>query len=94
MKMTKFFAALFAVAAMFAACGDGPNNGGGVIIGGEEDSTEVVLNIPTVAKPAAGQTTVVLFVPEDTPMGCYAVGSFDWNEKNTEKTFAWKCAGF
>lgn len=86
MKMTKFFAALFAVAAMFAAC-DGPNNGGGVIIGGEEDSTEVVLNIPTVAKPAAGQTTVVLFVPEDTPAGCYAVGSFDWNEKNTEKMF-------
>lgn len=86
--MTKFFAALFAVAAMFAACGDGPNNGGGVIIGGEEDSTEVVLNIPTVAKPAAGQTTVVLFVPADTPEGCYAVGSFDWNEKNTEKKFA------
>lgn len=86
MKMTKFFAALFAVAAMFAAC-DGPNNGGGVIIGGEEDSTEVVLNIPTVAKPAAGQTTVVLFVPADTPEGCYAVGSFDWNEKNTERMF-------
>ena len=86
MKMTKFFAALFAVAAMFAAC-DGPNNGGGVIIGGEEDSTEVVLNIPTVAKPAAGQTTVVLFVPEDTPAGCYAVGSFNWDATNTEKLF-------
>ena len=84
--MTKFFAALFAVAAMFAAC-DGPNNGGGVIIGGEEDSTEVVLNIPTVAKPAAGQTTVVLFVPEDTPAGCYAVGSFNWDATNTEKMF-------
>ena len=86
MKMTKFFAALFAVAAMFAAC-DGPNRGGGDVIIGEEDSTEVVLNIPTVAKPAAGQTTVVLFVPADTPEGCYAVGSFDWNEKNTERMF-------
>lgn len=86
MKMTKFFAALFAVAAMFAAC-DGPNKGGGDVIIGEEDSTEVVLNIPTVAKPAAGQTTVVLFVPADTPEGCYAVGSFDWNEKNTERMF-------
>ena len=84
--MTKFFAALFAVAAMFAAC-DGPNKGGGDVIIGEEDSTEVVLNIPTVAKPAAGQTTVVLFVPADTPEGCYAVGSFDWNEKNTERMF-------
>ena len=85
MKMTKFFAALFAVAAMFTACNE--PIGGGVIIGGEEDSTEVVLNIPTVAKPAAGQTTVVLFVPADTPEGCYAVGSFDWNEKNTERMF-------
>ena len=83
--MTKFFAALFAVAAMFTACNE--PIGGGVIIGGEEDSTEVVLNIPTVAKPAAGQTTVVLFVPADTPEGCYAVGSFDWNEKNTERMF-------
>ena len=85
MKMTKFFAALFAVAAMFTACNE--PIGGGVIIGGEEDSTDVVLNIPTVAKPAAGQTTVVLFVPEDTPMGCYAVGSFNWDATNTEKLF-------
>ena len=83
--MTKFFAALFAVAAMFTACNE--PIGGGVIIGGEEDSTDVVLNIPTVAKPAAGQTTVVLFVPEDTPMGCYAVGSFNWDATNTEKLF-------
>ena len=85
MKMTKFFAALFAVAAMFTACNE--PIGGGVIIGGEEDSTDVVLNIPIVAKPAAGQTTVVLFVPEDTPMGCYAVGSFNWDATNTEKLF-------
>ena len=83
--MTKFFTAMFAVAALtFTACEpkgpDGP-------ITGTEDSTEVVLNIPQVAAPAAGQTTVVLFVPEDTPAGCYAVGSFDWNEKNTERMF-------
>ena len=85
MKMTKFFAALFAVAAMFTACNE--PIGGDVIIGGEEDSTGVVLNIPTVAKPAAGQTTVVLFVPADTPEGCYAVGSFNWDATNTEKLF-------
>ena len=86
MKMTKFFAALFAVAALtFTACK--PNNGGDVIIDGGGDSTEVVLNIPAVAKPAAGQTTVVLFVPEDTPAGCYAVGSFNWDATNTEKMF-------
>ena len=83
--MTKFFAALFAVAAMFTACNE--PIGGDVIIGGEEDSTGVVLNIPTVAKPAAGQTTVVLFVPADTPEGCYAVGSFNWDATNTEKLF-------
>ena len=88
MKMTKFFAAMFAVAALtFTAC-DGPIGGGG---GGpiQGDTTEVVedLVIPTVAAPEAGKTTVVLFVPEDTPNGCYAVGSFDWNEKNTERMF-------
>lgn len=83
--MTKFFAAMFAVAALtFTAC-DG--NNGGLIDPPPTDSTEVVLNIPQVAAPAAGQTTVVLFVPEDTPEGCYAVGSFDWNEKNTERMF-------
>ena len=86
MKMTKFFAAMFAVAALtFTACE--PNNNGGVVVPPPTDSTEVVLNIPQVAAPAAGQTTVVLFVPADTPEGCYAVGSFDWNEKNTEKMF-------
>ena len=85
MKMTKFFAAMFAVAALtFTACE--PKNDGPII--GTEDSTEVVLNIPQVTPPAGGQTTVVLFVPADTPEGCYAVGSFDWNEKNTERKFA------
>ena len=88
MKMTKFFAAMFAVAALtFTAC-DGPIGGGGdgPIVG---DTTEVVedLVIPTVAAPEAGKTTVVLYVPEDTPAGCYAVGTFDWNDKNTEKMF-------
>ena len=87
MKMTKFFTAMFAVAALtFTAC-DGNNNNGGVIVPPPADSTEVVLNIPQVTPPAAGQTTVVLFVPADTPEGCYAVGSFDWNEKNTERMF-------
>ena len=86
MKMTKFFAAMFAVAALtFTACE--PNNNGGVVVPPPADSTEVVLNIPQVAAPAAGQTTVVLFVPEDTPAGCYAVGSFNWDATNTEKMF-------
>ena len=89
MKMTKFFTAMFAVAALtFTAC-DGNNNGGGVVIPPAGDSTEVEeeINIPAVANPAAGQTTVVLYVPEDTPAGCYAVGSFNWDATNTEKMF-------
>ena len=86
--MTKFFAAMFAVAALtFTAC-DGNNNNGGVVVPPPADSTEVVLNIPQVAAPAAGQTTVVLFVPEDTPNGCYAVGTVNsWGEKNTDFMF-------
>lgn len=87
--MTKFFTAMFAVAALtFTAC-DGNNNGGGVVIPPAGDSTvvEEEINIPAVANPAAGQTTVVLYVPEDTPAGCYAVGSFNWDATNTEKMF-------
>ena len=86
--MTKFFTAMFAVAALtFTAC-DG-NNNGGLIDPPPTDSTvvEEEINIPAVANPAAGQTTVVLYVPEDTPAGCYAVGSFNWDATNTEKMF-------
>lgn len=86
MKMTKFFAAMFAVAALtFTAC----EQKNGPVLPPVNDSTvvEEELNIPTVAAPEAGKTTVVLYVPADTPEGCYAVGTFDWNEKNTEKMF-------
>ena len=89
MKMTKFFAALFVIAAVaFTACK--PQNGPVVIDPQPGDSTTVEpeeLVIPNVANPAAGQTTVVLYVPEDTPAGCYAVGSFNWDATNTEKMF-------
>ena len=43
--------------------------------------------IPYVDNPGYGYTTVVLYVPENTPAGCYAVGSFDWNDQNTERMF-------
>ena len=87
MKMTKFFAALFVIAAVaFTACK--PQNGPVIIDPQPGDSTTVEeLVIPNVANPAAGQTTVVLYVPEDTPAGCYAVGSFNWDATNTEKMF-------
>ena len=85
MKAIKIFAALFAAATIFTACEEKP----GPIVPPVNDSTTVEeeLVIPEVAKPAAGQTTVVLYVPEDTPAGCYAVGSFDWDATKTEKLF-------
>jgi hypothetical protein len=49
---------------------------------------EEELVIPSVDKPEAGKTTVVLYVPEDTPNGCYAVGTVnDWKEKDTTLMF-------
>ena len=85
MKAIKFFAAMFAVAMVFAACE--PKNP--VIIPDPDgDSAKVEMNIPQVATPGAGKTTVVLYVPEDTPKGCYAVGTVNgWAEKNTDLMF-------
>ena len=57
-------------------------------IHGQEIIQDDETNLPEVANPGAGKTTVVLYVPEDTPKGCYAVGSFNWHERNTEKMFA------
>ena len=55
-----------------------------------EDKPEVVpFVLPNVPNPGQGLTTVVLYVPEDTPEGCYAVGTVNgWGEKNTEMKFA------
>ena len=88
----KFFAALFAVMMVFFACKPqnqpfDPNQGNNN--GGDTTNTPVEeLNIPQVATPGAGKTTVVLYVPEDTPKGCYAVGTVNsWAEKNTDLMF-------
>ena len=85
MKTTKFFAAFFAAAVMFASCEDKKEVF--TPTGGATGNDEEELVIPQVVAPEAGKTTVVLYVPADTPEGCYAVGSFDWNEKNTERMF-------
>lgn len=87
MKAIKFFAAIFAVAMVFVACKPqnqpfDPNQGQ------NPDTPKVEMNIPQVATPGAGKTTVVLYVPEDTPKGCYAVGTVNgWAEKNTDLMF-------
>ena len=86
MKAIKFFATLFAAVVMFAACEPKP---GPVVppVGGDSPDVEE-LTIPGVANPEAGKTTVVLYVPEDTPEGCYAVGTVNgWGEKNTDLKF-------
>ena len=45
-------------------------------------------NLPRIANPEAGKTTVVLYVPEDTPLGCYAVGSFnEWDINDAQQMF-------
>ena len=86
MKTNKFmFAALVAGALAMVGCNETKNppiiDDGGVTE--EED-----LIIPGVAAPEAGKTTVVLYVPEDTPAGCYAVGTVnEWGEKNTDLMF-------
>ena len=48
-----------------------------------------VESIPTVSNPGAGRTTVVLYyVPENTPAGCYAVGTVNsWDPNNTDFMF-------
>ena len=41
-----------------------------------------------IDSPGAGKTTVVLYIPEDTPAGCYAVGTINsWNSHNTDFMF-------
>ena len=52
------------------------------------DNPENENGMPIVESPGAGKTTVVLYVPENTPAGCYAVGSFNyWDDHNTEFMF-------
>lgn len=45
-------------------------------------------SLPFVPSPGAGRTTVVLYVPENTPAGCYAVGTVNgWEVGNTDFMF-------
>lgn len=58
------------------------------LIEDEGNSNEEELVTPPVAAPEAGKTTVVLYVPEDTPAGCYAVGTVNgWAADNTDLKF-------
>ena len=47
------------------------------------------ISMPTVNSPGSGRTTVVLHIPENTPAGCYAVGTVNgWSTSDTEFMFA------
>ena len=87
MKANKFMlAALFMGALAMVGCKDDATTNPPLI---EEDGNDVEeLVIPEVAAPEAGKTTVVLYVPEDTPAGCYAVGTVNsWGATDTTCKF-------
>ena len=88
MKANKFMlVALFMGALAMVGCKDDATTNPPLI---EEDGNdgEEELVTPPVAAPEAGKTTVVLYVPEDTPAGCYAVGTVNgWAADNTELMF-------
>ena len=45
-------------------------------------------SLPFVPNPGAGRTTVVLYVPANTPAGCYAIGTVNgWDVGNTDFMF-------
>lgn len=81
MKMNKFFmSAMCASALAMVGCEKEPaiiNPDGG----GDEN-----IECPVVSAPAAGKTTMVVYVPENTHSnGLYAVGTVNgWKEKDTE----------
>ena len=46
------------------------------------------MQLPYVPLPGDGKTTVVLHIPENTPRGCYAVGTMNgWDINNTDFMF-------
>ena len=46
------------------------------------------MQLPYVPLPGEGKTTVVLHIPENTPRGCYAVGTMNgWDINNTDFMF-------
>lgn len=89
MKANKFMlVALFMGALAMVGCKDDATTNPPLIEDEGNSNEEEELVIPQVAAPEAGKTTVVLYVPEDTPAGCYAVGTVnDWGEKNTDLMF-------
>ena len=88
MKANKFMlVALFMGALAMVGCKDDATTNP-PLIEDEGNSNEEELVTPPVAAPEAGKTTVVLYVPEDTPAGCYAVGTVNgWAADNTELMF-------
>lgn len=81
--MKKFFMAFLAVATIaMVGCKKDETKPTPTPSGGGDDPVE---EMPDVAAPAAGKTTVVLRLPQGTPGIVYAVGTVnDWKEKDYE----------
>mgnify|MGYP003304875009 CR=1 FL=1 len=81
-KLLLFFVALLATTILWAR----PFQVGDLYYKVPEDNG--IESLPFVPSPGAGRTTVVLYVPENTPAGCYAVGSVNgWDVGNTDFMF-------
>ena len=81
-KLFSLFVALLATTTLFAQrfqAGD---------LFYEVVNEDITLEKPYVSNPGYGHTTVVLYIPENTPAGCYAVGTVNgWNVSNTDFMF-------
>lgn len=94
MKNLKFLFAGVACAAIMISCGK-ENGGGGIINPPSDDTTGVVeIEIPGIDAPAAGQTTIAIYVPEGTCNGVIAVGASmgadgadDWTPADKKNPF-------
>ena len=53
-----------------------------------EPAPEDSNTLPMIESPGYGKVTIVLYVPEETPNGCYAVGTINgWDCNNTDYMF-------
>ncbi len=81
-KLFSLFVALLATTTLFAQrfqAGD---------LFYEVVNEDITLEKPYVSNPGYGHTTVVLYIPENTPAGCYAVGTMNgYNVSNTDFMF-------
>ena len=76
MKTVKFFTfALLAGAVMLGCEKKNPP-----VVDGGDDNPQDQIDPISIPAPAAGKTTIAIYVPEETPRGAYLVGNFQDNK--------------